>query len=67
LEQNQSISLPVKKAFAKDMAEYFAETDVHRRDAIAVRHLKKFQGHREKPLRLSDIKRMFVMMKNIGG
>jgi hypothetical protein len=57
----------VARAFVKDMKAYFAEGDVTKRDAIAVRQLhalKEHQGPREKKLRLSDIKGMFQQMKD---
>ncbi|WP_298106319.1 hypothetical protein [Bradyrhizobium sp.] len=57
----------VAKSFVADMNAYFKEQDGHKRDVIAVRQLhalKEFQGPRERPLRLSDVKRMFVLMKN---
>lgn len=59
----------VAKSFVKDMKAYFAEEDGHQRDAIAVRQLhtlKQHQGPREKPLRLSDVKRMFILMNSKG-
>jgi hypothetical protein len=57
----------VAKSFAKDMAAYFAEEDGHKRDAIAagqLHALKEFQGPRERPLRLSDVKRMFILINS---
>ena len=59
--------LAVAKAFAGAMEDYFAEQDPTRRDAIAVNQLdvlKQYQGPRDKPLRLSDVKRMFLQMRN---
>lgn len=59
--------LAVAKAFIRAMEDYFTEQDPTRRDAIAVHQLdvlKQYQGPREKPLRLSDVKRMFLLMKN---
>ncbi len=60
----------VARAFVKDMRAFFAEEDKHKQDAIAVRQLnalREHQGPREKPLRLSDVKQMFVEMKGIVG
>ena len=57
----------VARAFGKDMRAYFAEDDAHRRDAIAARQLhalREVQGPNEKELRLSDIKRMFILMNS---
>jgi hypothetical protein len=51
------------------MAAYFTENDTMKRDEIALRQLhalKQHQAPREKSLRLSDVKMMFVQMKNQG-
>lgn len=66
------LELPPKiaRAFVKDMHAYFAEENQTTRDAIAVRQLhalKEHQGPREKVLRLSDVKQMFLEMKGIDG
>jgi hypothetical protein len=67
----KSVDLPpaIASVFIKDMEAYFAEEDGYRRDAIAARQLfvlRKIQGPRERPLRLSDVKRTFLMMNNKG-
>lgn len=52
------------------MRAFFAEENQIKRDAIAVHQLhalKEHQGPREKGLRLSDVKQMFVEMKGIVG
>jgi len=57
----------VDRRFAEDMRAYFAEQDGAKRDAIAARQrhaLSKFQSSREIKLRLPDVKRMFILMKN---
>ena len=57
----------VARTFVKDMRAYFAEEDKHKQDAIAVRQLnalKEHQGPREKPLQLSDVKQMFLAMRD---
>lgn len=57
----------VARGFLRAMNDYFAEKDRTKRDAIAAHQLdvlKGYQGTREKPLRLSGVKRMFVLMKN---
>jgi hypothetical protein len=62
--------LAVAKAFARAMDDYFAEEDPTRRDAIAAHQLsvlRDYQGPRDKPLKLSDVKRMFVQMRNTTG
>jgi hypothetical protein len=58
----------VARGFVEAMRAFFAEKDATRRDAIAAHQLyvlKDFQGPREKPLRLSDVKAMFEQMKGI--
>ena len=65
----KSIEMPpvVAQAFVKDMRAYFTEEDGHRRDAIAVRQLHALREHIgpwDKPLRLSDVRRMFILMNN---
>jgi hypothetical protein len=60
----------VAREFVNDMRAFFAEEDKHKQDAIAVRQLnalKEHQSPREKPLRLSDVKQMFLEMKRIVG
>ena len=47
--------------------DQFDEPDQIKRDVIAVRQLhalKDLQGPREKPLRLSDVKKMFAEMRD---
>ena len=51
----------------RDMRAYFAEPNAIKRDEIAGRQmhaLRKFQGPREEPVRIPDIKEMFEMMKD---
>jgi hypothetical protein len=60
----------VARAFVKDMKAYFAEENRYKQDEIALRQLHalwEFQGPREKKLRLSDVKAMFVEMKGVVG
>ena len=55
------------RAFVKDMRAYFAEEDAVKRDDIAARQrhaLSEFQSSREIKLRLSDVKRMFILMNS---
>lgn len=50
------------------MQDYFAETDPHKRDAIAARQLSvlgNYQDPRHGRLRLGDIKAMFDQMKGL--
>lgn len=57
----------VARGFVNAMRDYFNEEDPHKRDAIAAHQLSilsEFQAPRERPLRLSDVKRMFVHMRN---
>jgi pyoverdine/dityrosine biosynthesis protein Dit1 len=53
-------------AFVEDMRAFFAEEDKHKQDEIAVRQLnalREHQGPLDTPLRLSDVKAMFLEMK----
>ncbi len=55
------------RRFVKDMQAFFAEEDGHKRDAIAVRQLhalKEYQGPRDKKLGLTDVKAMFLQMRD---
>jgi hypothetical protein len=66
---NKPLDLPpaVARAFVEDMQAYFAKENRYKQDEIAVRQLhalKQYQGPREKPLRLSDVKAMFRQMKD---
>ena len=57
----------VARAFSKAARDYFAESDPHRRDAIAAHQLsimRSYQGSREKPLLLSDVKAMFEQTRD---
>ena len=57
----------VAHAFIEDMRAFFAEEDKHRRDEIAARQLSvlnEYRGRPENPLRLSDVKAMFLAMKD---
>jgi hypothetical protein len=58
----------VAHALVEDMRAYFAEENPIKRDGIAVRQLRalrEHQGPREKKLRLSDVKAMFLEMKRL--
>jgi hypothetical protein len=64
----KSIELPpeIAKAFVKDMRAFF-KAKGHEADEIAARQchaLRAYQGPREKKLRLSDVKAMFLQMKD---
>jgi hypothetical protein len=57
----------VARAFVEDMKAYFAEEDRRKRDEIALRQLhvlREHQGPREQALGLSDVKAMFLQMRN---
>jgi hypothetical protein len=52
------------------MKAFFAEENRYKQDEIAVRQLhalKEHQSPRDKPLRLSDVKAMFVEMMGVIG
>ena len=66
---NKPLDLPpaVARAFVEDMRAFFAEDNPIKRDGIAVRQLRalrEHQGPREKPLRLSDVKQVFLQTKD---
>ena len=56
----------IAHAFVEDALAYFDEPDRIKRSVTAVRQLhvlKELQGSREKPLRLSEVSKMFVEMR----
>lgn len=56
----------IAHTFVEDALAYFDEADQIKRDVIAVKQLhalKQLQGPQEKPLRPSDVKKMFVEMR----
>lgn len=58
----------VASRFVDAMRAFFAEDDPHKQDAIAAHQLsvlREYQGAREKPLRLEDVKGMFAEMKKV--
>ena len=58
----------VARAFVKAMRDYFAEPDKHKQDAIAAKQvsiLGRYQGPREKKLRLDDVKEMIAQMRDV--
>jgi hypothetical protein len=63
------IELPpaVARRFVEHMVAFFAETDPIKRDAIAAEQmtvLQQYQGPREKPLRVTDVREMFMQMRD---
>jgi hypothetical protein len=62
------LPLGVAKAFVKDMRAFFdAGGTGQKADEIAARQLhalRTYQGPREKKLKLTDVKRMFLEMKD---
>ena len=57
----------VTRAFVEDMKAYFAEENRLKRDEIALRQLhvlREHQGPREQALGLSDVKAMFLHVRN---
>jgi hypothetical protein len=62
------IELPpgVARAFRDDMRAFFAESDLIKRDEIAVRQLHALRQHYMGKLRLFDVKEMFLRMKDFG-
>ncbi len=65
----RDLDLPtaVAREFVKDMRAYFAEKNAIKRDEIAIRQLtalNEYLGRRDRPLRVTDIKEMFVQMRD---
>jgi hypothetical protein len=65
----KQLELPpaVAREFVKDMRAYFAEKDGVKRDEIAARRawlLGQHLGQREKELRVTDVKEMFLQMRD---
>ena len=59
--------LRVERAFVRDMHAFFAEKASIKRDAIAARQisaLRQYQQSREKPVRIPDVKEMFLQMRD---
>jgi hypothetical protein len=66
---SKPIELPpkVSQAFVKDMRAFFAARNTLKQDGIAARQLQALNEHRrprDKPLRLADVKQMFLKMRN---
>ena len=64
------LPMEVAKQFAKDMRRYFAEQNTIKRDEIAARQLHVLNDYRwpgTKKLRLQDVKKMFVEMREHPG
>ena len=66
---SKPIDLPpaVARNFVKDMLAFLAEKDSIKRDEIAARQihvLRQYQGPRERPIRLHEVKQMFHAMKD---
>ena len=66
---SKPIELPpdVARDFVRDMRAYFAEKSPFKRDEIAIRQLvvlNEYLGRRERPLRVIDVKEMFVQMRD---
>jgi hypothetical protein len=57
----------VARRFMNDLRAFFAEESQIKRDEIAAGQmsvLRKYQRPREKPVRIPDIKEMFLQMKD---
>ena len=66
---SKPIELPpsVAKAFVKDMRAFFAAPNTLKQDEIAARQLQALNEHRrprDKPLRLADVKQMFLQLRD---
>jgi hypothetical protein len=62
----EPIGLPpeVAKAFIRDMRAFFAEKGTIKADAIAARQLHALKQHYKGKLRLTEVKAMFLQMKD---
>jgi hypothetical protein len=60
------IELPpeVARRFVEDMHAYFSETNGIKRDGIAARPLHALRQHDAGKLRLTDVKEMFLQMRD---
>ena len=57
----------VARLFVRDMRAFFAEKNIIKADGIAARQLqvlREYQGPREKKLKLTDVKEMFLQMRD---
>jgi hypothetical protein len=70
---SKSIELPprVAQAFVRDMRAFFAAPNMLKQDEIAARQLARqlqalneHRRPRDKPLRLADVKQMFLQMRD---
>ena len=65
----QELPPDLARRFFKDFRLFLAEENAVRRDGIAARQLqvlRRYQGSRKKKLRLSDVKKMFLQMRDHG-
>ena len=63
------IDLPpaIARAFVADRLAFLAESNQIKRDEIAGRQmavLRQYQGPREKPVRIPDVREMFLQMRD---
>jgi hypothetical protein len=61
------LPLEIAKAFVRDMRAFHAEKGAIKRDEIAIRQLtilNEYLGRRERPLRVIDVKEMFLQMRD---
>jgi hypothetical protein len=66
---SKPIDLPpeIAKAFIRDMRAFHAEKSPIKRDEIAIRQLvilNVYLGRRERPLRVIDVKEMFLQLRD---
>jgi hypothetical protein len=64
--KRQPLELPpeVAHAFVADMKAYFAEQDPIKKDQIAVLQMRSLQSHWRGKLRLDDVRKLFVQMRD---
>jgi hypothetical protein len=66
---SKPIELPpdVALSFVRDMRAFFAAPDTLKQDEVAARQLQALNEHRrprDKPLRLADVKQMFLQLRD---
>jgi hypothetical protein len=58
------VSPAVARNFVRDMRAFFAQKDTIKADAIAAQQLHALSQHYGGKLRLTDVKEMFLRMRN---
>jgi hypothetical protein len=69
LRKRTPLEIPpeISKRFVHDMQAFFAEGNAIKQDEIAARQLhalNEHRGPRDRPLRLPDVKKLFLLMRD---